>query len=656
MDVENMLQAEDKLNSAILLDGNYFIMDSEQLVSNPFAELQQEAVQQAEQSQGKKNSMTERLTSVKNNVCEKHFLMARSRLEKEKSSKLKQLHDHANRLRHQVKLLDLDKQRHQVEIKRRVEPDKDHSYDEAQVSNTEKRLGANIASFYLEKRLKYPVRIRSVSDISLTPTVQRARTSLRQNELKKSNSIDIADARGGGGDDPSHAASRAQTAKSGVSSHHSSVVSNASGSTRFCFRRRDSRSAPLYAQSNRHGSAAGTAGGKGAKGVLPAIYTAEQRRVGAVVGSRSATEKHGGMKGETQHAPPVVKFAFENPLQILASNEESAKLFAQNNAAYYPGATRAVHTHHNSNGYSYSDTSDEDDDEDGVTLPDYINLRDMFYNKGGNEERARQGKDEIKMYRGDIGVGNPGVGLNPHQLALLRKAQGPPPRLTTDMMQSELDKINTKVKSFMNSIAQSNATQHPSSSRKLSSLLEDISNKMNPTASITITDLSNDKPIHHQQPLPKFSSKGTTTADINSESTSGEQSSLPVGNTNITMDPNKQNQTEDGRAIHAEADGDTIQASNVKHRDEQAPRYNWKLIRGREHHKVDDTGVVRSATNVRPEDLVLQALTGIPIRNALQTHVPLHSASRALRHTATFKMHKVVERLISERTKYQRHQ
>ena len=59
-----------------------------------------------------------------------------------------------------MKLLDLDRQRHQVEVKKRIEPDKDFSYDDGQITNTEKRLGANIASFYLEKRLKYPVRLR----------------------------------------------------------------------------------------------------------------------------------------------------------------------------------------------------------------------------------------------------------------------------------------------------------------------------------------------------------------------------------------------------------------------------------------------------------------------------------------------------------------
>ena len=501
---------------------------------------------------------------------------------------------------------------------------------------------------------------RSVSDISLTPTIQRARTSLRQNELKKSNSVDSAEP--GGAGDPCHIASRAHTAKSGSSSHHSSVLSQASGPPRSCFRRRDSRSAPLYANSNRHGSTVGSAGGKGVKGVLPAISTAQQRRIGGAAGSRSATGKQGG-KGETQHAPPVVKFAFENPLKILASNEESAKLFAQNHAAYYPGATRAVNPHHNSNGYNYSDTSDEDEEEDGDSLPDYINLRNMFYNKeqGDNVESAKQGNrsnGEMKLYRGDIGIGNCGVGLTPNQLALLRKAQGPPPRLTTDMMQGELDKINTKVKSFMNSITHNTAPQQSCSSRKLSSLLEDISNKMNTVTSITITDLSDKRAADSQQPLPKFSSKGTTTADTNTEIAHKKAISLPTSKPKSLLDLNKQNQNEEGNMINDGADGDTTQASNIK-QDQQAPKYNWRLIRGREQHKPDDiegVGGGTSATNVRPEDLVLQALTGIPIRNALQTHVPLHSASRALRHTATFKMHKVVERLISERTKYQRHQ
>lgn len=73
-------------------------MDTEQLVSNPFKELQKDAANEAH----KKNSMTERLTSVKNNICENHFVMTKSRLERQKTSRLKQLHDNSNKLRLEV--------------------------------------------------------------------------------------------------------------------------------------------------------------------------------------------------------------------------------------------------------------------------------------------------------------------------------------------------------------------------------------------------------------------------------------------------------------------------------------------------------------------------------------------------------------------------
>ena len=381
------------------------------------------------------------------------------------------------------------------------------------------------------------------------------------------------------------------------------------------------------------------------------------------MGSKSATGKQGS-NSEVKHAPTVVKFAFENPLKILASNEESAKLFAQNRAAYYPGATRAVNPHHNSNGFSFSDTSDEDDDEDGAALPDRIDLRAMFYNKaqGDNENRpmnANTTGGEVNINHGDISMGNCGAGLTPHQLALLRKAQGPPPRLTTDMMQGEQDKINTKVKTFMNRLAHVNATQQSYSNRKLSSLLEDVSHKMDSTTTITITDLGiGTAGDNQQQSLPKFISKGTSTAE-NTTLASEKTNLLSLSKSASTPNLNKHDAIEGSKISTEGTDGDIIRTSDHQET-EQAPKYNWRLIRGREQHansnEEDGPGGLKNPTTVRPEDLVLQALTGIPIRNALQTHVPLHSASRALRHTATFKMHKIVERLISERTKYQRHQ
>ena len=73
-------------------------MDSEQLVCNPFQDLQSEVMSEAQ----KKASLTEKLTSVKNNVCENHFAMERAQLERNKSHILKQLHDRSSKLRYEV--------------------------------------------------------------------------------------------------------------------------------------------------------------------------------------------------------------------------------------------------------------------------------------------------------------------------------------------------------------------------------------------------------------------------------------------------------------------------------------------------------------------------------------------------------------------------
>jgi hypothetical protein len=74
-------------------------MDSEQLVCNPFADMQTEVMSEAQ----KKNSLTEKLTSVKNNVCENHFAMERAQLERDKTWALKKLHDSSSKLRYEVR-------------------------------------------------------------------------------------------------------------------------------------------------------------------------------------------------------------------------------------------------------------------------------------------------------------------------------------------------------------------------------------------------------------------------------------------------------------------------------------------------------------------------------------------------------------------------
>lgn len=111
-------------------------MDSEQLVSNPFQEMQHEAMENQ-----KKSSLTEKLVSVKNNVCEKHFLMKAEKLNKELSQNMKKIHENSSELRYQIKLYDINKRKIDLETKQRMQPRRDFSYDAFQIENSEKRLG-----------------------------------------------------------------------------------------------------------------------------------------------------------------------------------------------------------------------------------------------------------------------------------------------------------------------------------------------------------------------------------------------------------------------------------------------------------------------------------------------------------------------------------
>lgn len=75
----------------------------------------------------------------------------------------------------------------------------------------------------------------------------------------------------------------------------------------------------------------------------------------------------------------------------------------------------------------------------------------------------------------------------------------------------------------------------------------------------------------------------------------------------------------------------------------------WKYIQGK-----PKDGRLRGTYN--SQDLVLQYLAGPQSGTPQRSIIPLNSASRALRHTATFKMRKVVENLKKNRTRYEQHE
>ncbi|KAK6191850.1 hypothetical protein SNE40_003436 [Patella caerulea] len=154
-------------------------MDSEQLVSNPFTEMKLEAQTDFQ----KRRSQMEKMTSVRNNVCENNYRLAEDTLEREKSKTMQTIQSDTSKYRFEIKLLELDRRKHDIEIRKRVEPNRSYDYDDSQIDSSSRRLGANITTPYLEKRLVYPVRLRSVTDLSVTPLVAKARQSLKRHKL-----------------------------------------------------------------------------------------------------------------------------------------------------------------------------------------------------------------------------------------------------------------------------------------------------------------------------------------------------------------------------------------------------------------------------------------------------------------------------------------
>ncbi|KAL8581164.1 hypothetical protein ACOMHN_033611 [Nucella lapillus] len=545
-----LLACADSVISPIEESGNYFIMDSEQLVCNPFQDHQTEAMNEVQ----KKASMTEKLTSVKNNVCENHFTLQRRQLERKKEAILKQIHDHSSKLRYEVKLMDLDRQKHKIEVRKRILPERDYSYDEMQISNSERRLGANIASFYLERRLRYPPRLKAGSDIAVTPTVRQARQALRQQDVSKS-----ADYYAG--------SERAGTAKSGSSAGGMAPSASPVRPTP-PQRRRGSRSAPLVPR------------------CLSARVAAEGTRLPAI-----------GDGQEAHSRPAQVKFMFEDPMKILISDDPLKMPKTKEETQRSPLQNRPFMNHPGmqhrerflSRDYASQDLSDDDDDD--LSLPDHVDLRALFFDKEGQEEV----------------VSSKSVAQSSHvPTPILRRSQTFAPKITQDLIQQEHNQVQSKVDRF----------------------LQDLNDN-----------------THHYDNDDSDSELGGSHAFLKHQTTSSS------GGGGVHATPTHPDQAHTSAVTTYD---DQLEENGLKPAVDggtpREPKDAWKYIKGRDL----EGGSLRGT--YRAEDLVLQTLTGVPLARSLTAGVPLHSASRAMRHTATFKMRKVVEGLISERTKYQQHE
>ncbi|KAK3581113.1 hypothetical protein CHS0354_033906 [Potamilus streckersoni] len=311
---KNLIRLRQHLQSPPL-SGNYFIMDSDQLVSRPLQELQQEAIESV-----KKVSTVEKITSVKNNVCEHALKMASKKIEKEKSSQLKKIHENSSKMRFEVKLLEIDKRKHGLELQQRMNPNKDLTYDENQIENTEKRLGVTKEdSFYLDKKLTYPLRNQPGHERVVTPFVQKARKAMRQQKEEE----------------------RAQTART-ISTSGLSASSSRQGSMLL---RRGSKSAP-----------------PGGKMMEPMQARAESMDFG----SDKLPTIHGGQVS-AKIKPPHVKFV-EHASGPFKQNTPEPLFRAK---TYYPGMERRL---------TYTSSGLWDSDDEDLNEPyERIDLRALLF-------------------------------------------------------------------------------------------------------------------------------------------------------------------------------------------------------------------------------------------------------------------------------------
>ncbi|XP_041375317.1 uncharacterized protein LOC121388145 isoform X2 [Gigantopelta aegis] len=521
--------------------GNYFIMDSEPLVNKPYEQLQMESASRLEKK--KSTSLSEKCTSVKNNVCEKQFLMTSGQLDRDISSHLRHLYQHTSKLRHEVKVLELNKRKHEVEFKKRLEPDRDFSYDETQLSKTEKRLGVNIESFYLNKKLRYPVREKVSSDLIITPMVARARHSLQ--EHKKQKKVE-------------REKERMLTAKSVTSSQgFDSDVSRVPRRGRIA-----SKSAPLTTKN--------------------CPISRDRNKSNSRFPDIQGSSLDGGGAHSGHHGPPnKVKFAFGNPMKILTHPDSQ------------PDFVRS-HIFHGVRQYS-SYTLDSSDDDSDTGLPERIDLRAILF---GKSEDNQPDRDTLSV------KSHPASTAPQAQIPIIRRAgSNIPQQQTQEKLRKEARHIQDKVVTFLHRLETDPLIR--GKTREEFSDDEDLVEDPHSTIGY-ILPKSKPKPQHKAEVAEKPKEEETEPENDESEEVEREKKKIN-------------------------------------------PKEAWKLIRG---HTQDSS--LRGAHT--PADLVLQQLTGILLVGGKKGHIPLHSASRALRHTATFKMRKVVEQLIEGRTRFQQHE
>ncbi|XP_074644230.1 uncharacterized protein LOC141901055 [Tubulanus polymorphus] len=133
----------------------------------------------------------QKVTGVKNSQHERQLKKHNKLIDRQKNRKMRLISDDTNNLRHEFKLIQLSKQKNDLEIRKRDNPVEDYSLHEAGIATSERFLRNSVQSYYLDKTNSF--RRRSIPDPEhVTPLIARARESLRNKErILRKNDRDI---------------------------------------------------------------------------------------------------------------------------------------------------------------------------------------------------------------------------------------------------------------------------------------------------------------------------------------------------------------------------------------------------------------------------------------------------------------------------------
>ena len=95
---------------------------------------------------------------ARNNICENTLQLQAKGMERKLHNRLHILSNQASQLRQKIKVLNMEKQKADLEVKKRYFPGHDFQQDETQLQTSMRRLILQCNQFYLNKKQRYPIR------------------------------------------------------------------------------------------------------------------------------------------------------------------------------------------------------------------------------------------------------------------------------------------------------------------------------------------------------------------------------------------------------------------------------------------------------------------------------------------------------------------